>query len=141
MMIQIGLAATVPCLIGYLLSSGEGIVWLVAFGFLSGFGNSAASEGALWPVAQAILPPELRGSSRAIFSMVAGTVSALALSLSGAAADRMGVSAALLWFVPLPILLSVFAWLPMLGSYSGDRDALHEVLNRRRAELLEQPGE
>jgi hypothetical protein len=47
-------------------------------------------------------------------------------------------AAALLWFVPLPILLSVFAWMPMLGSYPGDRDALHQVLNRRRAELLEQ---
>lgn len=138
MLIQIGLIATVPCLIGYLLSSGEYIVWLVTFGFLAGFGNSAASEGALWPVAQAILPPELRGSSRAIFSMVAGTASALVLSLSGVAADRMGVSAALLWFVPLPILLSVFAWMPMLGSYPGDRDALHAALHRRRVELLEQ---
>jgi hypothetical protein len=45
----------------------------------------------------------------------------------------------LLWLVPLPILLSVFAWMPMLGSYPVDRDALHEALNWRRAALLEQP--
>jgi MFS family permease len=134
--VQAGLMVTVPCITGYLISSGENLFWLIGFAFLAGMGNSAASESTLWPVAQAILPPELRGSNRAIFSMVAGAASALLLSLSGLAADRVGVSTTLLWFVPLPILISVFAWIPMFRAYPGDLDALHEQLTRRRAEIL-----
>jgi MFS family permease len=136
-MIQIGLSVTVPLLFGYLVSNGENISWLIGFGFLAGFGNSAASEGTLWPVAQAIMPPELRGSSRAIITMVAGAASALMLSLSGVAADQVGVPAMLLWLVPLPGLLSIIAWIPMFRSYYADRAAMHELLTHRRSEVLE----
>jgi MFS family permease len=135
--IQAGLLATLPCLTGYLVSSGDNLPWLIGFGFLAGFGSGAISEGTLWPVAQAILPPEMRGSNRAMINIVAGTASALMLSLSGLVTDQIGVSAALLWFVPLPILISTFAWLPMFRSYPGDKAALHELLEQRRAEVLE----
>lgn len=135
-MIQVGLVLTVPALTGYLTSGGDSLVQLVAFGFLAGASNTAASEGTLWPVAQAILPPELRGSNRAIISMVVGGASALLLALSGIFVDRLGVSGALLWFVPLPLLLSVLAWIPMFRTYPRDRAALRQLLRQRRAELL-----
>ncbi|HEX9597477.1 MAG TPA: hypothetical protein VF982_11405, partial [Anaerolineales bacterium] len=114
------------------------IVWLIAFGFLAGSSYTAASEGTLWPVAQAILPPELRGSNRAIISMVVGAASALMLSWSGVVADQMGVAAALRWFVPMPVFLSIFAWIPMFRAYLRDRATLHKILTQRRADLVEQ---
>jgi len=135
-MMQIGLIATIPFLIGYLTSSRENVILLIVFSFLAGAGNTATSEGVVWPMNHAILPPELRGSSRAIVSMVVGALSALALSFSGIVADTQGVTTALLWFVPGLILLSAFAWIPMLKSYSRDRDALHDALRQRREELL-----
>jgi len=138
LMIQIGLAVMVPCAIGFLFSGKDDVARLFIFGFLSTASNGASSEGARWPVAQAILPPELRGSNRAIIGMVVGVASALMLSLSGLVADRVGVSSALLWLFPGPILLSIFAWIPMFRTYPRDRAALHELLMQRRAELIEQ---
>jgi len=135
-MMQIGLIVTIPALIGYLTSSGANIVLLIVFSFLAGAGNTATSEGVVWPMSHAILPPELRGSSRAIVSMVVGALSALALSLSGLVADTQGVTSALLWFVPGLILLSAIAWIPMFRVYSYDRDTLHRLLTQRREDLL-----
>jgi MFS family permease len=137
-MIQIGLVLNVPALIGYLSSSRENIASLILFGFLASVSYTATSEGTVWPVAHAILPPELRGSSRAIISMIIGVVSALALSTSGLVADARGVTIALLWFVPGLILLSVIAWIPMFRAYPYDRDALHKLLTQRREDLLRQ---
>ena len=136
MVIQVGLAATVPAMIGYLLSSGENLVLLTIFGFVSGVSNMAASESTVWPVAQAILPPELRGSNRAIISMATGVAGAGLLSLSGLVVDQAGIATALLLFVPLPLLLSAIAWIPMFRSYPIDRAALHQELLQRREELL-----
>jgi MFS family permease len=136
-MIQIGLVIGAPSVFCYLSSTGENIVWLMTFAFLGGVSNCAYSEGTLWPVAHSILPPEIRGSNRAVISMVAGAVSAVMLTLSGIVADHVGVSASLLWFVPIPILISAITWMPMFRTYPQDRTALHWLLNQRRENLLE----
>jgi MFS family permease len=138
LMIQIGLAVMMPCAVGFLLSGKDDVAQLLILGFLSTASNGASGEGARWPVAQAILPPELRGSNRAIIGMVVGVASALMLSLSGLVVDRVGISSALLWLFPGPVLLSIFAWIPMFRTYPRDRAALHELLMQRRAELIEQ---
>lgn len=138
LLIQIGLVAGVFGVSGYLSSTGDDIVWLIGFALLGGISNCAYSEGTFWPVAQAILPPELRGSNRAVISMIAGAASAVMLALSGVVADRVGVSESLLWFVPLPIFLSAILWIPMLHVYPQDRTALHKQLIRRRENLLGQ---
>ncbi|HSG44966.1 MAG TPA: MFS transporter [Anaerolineales bacterium] len=135
-MMQIGLILSVPALIAYLTSSGENIGLLILFTFLAGASYTSTSEGVVWPMSHAVLPPELRGSSRAIISMAIGALSALALSLSGIVADSRGVTTALLWFVPGLILLSTIAWIPMFQTYSRDRDELHKLLEQRRKELL-----
>ncbi len=136
-MIQIGLVISAPSVFCYLSSTGDNIVWLVTFAFLGGVSNCAFSEGTLWPVAHAVIPPEIRGSNRAVIGMAGGAVSAAMLALSGMAADSVGVSASLLWFVPLPILLSAIAWIPMFRAYPQDRDALHRLLIQRRTEIIE----
>lgn len=135
LLIQTGLVTGVFGVSGYLSSTGDNIVWLIGFAMLGGISNCAYSEGTFWPVAQAILPPELRGSNRAVISMVSGAASAVMLALSGIVADRVGVPASLLWFVPLPILISAIAWMPMLRAYPQDRNALHNLLMQRRADL------
>ena len=135
-MMQVGLILSVPALIAYLTSSGENIALLILFTFLAGTSYTSTSEGVVWPMSHAVLPPELRGSSRAIVSVVIGALSALALSLSGSIVDKMGISTALLWFVPGLILLSAIAWIPMFQAYSQDRDQLQKLLEQRRKELL-----
>jgi MFS family permease len=135
-MIQIGLVLGVPSVICYLSYTGGNVAWLIAFAFLGGLSHCVFSEGTLWPVAHAVVPPELRGSNRALISMAAGAVSAGILALSGTVADRAGVSASLLWFVPLPILLSAIAWLPIFSTYHVDTTALRNLLAQRRTDVL-----
>jgi len=137
-MMQIGLIVSVPALIAYLMSSGENIALLILFAFLAGASYTSTSEGVVWPMSHAVLPPELRGSSRAIISVAIGALSALVLSLSGIVADARGVTTALLWFVPGLILFSVVAWIPMFRAYPHDRNALHKLLTQRREDLLRQ---
>ena len=109
---------------------------LVLSAFLASTSYTSTSEGVVWPMSHAVLPPELRGSSRAVINVAIGALSALALSISGIVADLRGVSTALLWFVPGLILLSAIAWIPMFRAYPKDREALHKNLEQRRKELL-----
>lgn len=140
LLIQVGLLAGTFGVSGYIAATGESIPWLITFALLGGLSSCTFSDATLWPVAQAILPPELRGSNRAIISMVSGVASAALLAWSGTVADRVSVSAALLWFVPLPILISAVAWLPMLHTYPKDRNALHKLLLQRRIDHLSHPS-
>ena len=135
-MMQIGLILSVPALIAYLTSSRENIPLLILSAFLAGTSYTSTSEGVVWPMSHAVLPPALRGSSRAVINVAIGALSALALSLSGIVADTQGVPSALLWFVPGLILLSAIAWIPMFQAYPQDRDSLHQLLNQRREDLL-----
>jgi len=136
-MMQIGLILSVPALIAYLTSSGENVPLLILSAFLSGASYTSTSEGVVWPMSHAVLPPELRGSSRAVINVAIGALSALALSISGIVADSRGVSTALLWFVPGLILLSAIVWIPMFRAYPHDRDALHKLLTQRKEDLLQ----
>jgi len=135
-MMQIGLLTSAPLLIGYLNANGENIPYLLLFGFLAGASYTATSEGVVWPIAHAVLPPELRGSNRAIISMVVGALSAFALTFSGVVVDKYGITNGLLWFVPGLILVSAFAWVPMFRAYARDRDELHKLLTLRRESLI-----
>jgi hypothetical protein len=42
----------------------------------------------------------------------------------------------LLWFVPIPILISAITWIPMFHTYPQDRTVLHNQLIQRRGNLL-----
>jgi MFS family permease len=126
-----GTIAALPTTMLFLSSSGQDLPRLIVFGLLSGLAGAAAIV--LWPIGQAIVPPELRGSSRAIVDMLAGVAGAVVLAVSGLLADRVGVAPMLLLLIPLPSILSVLVWLPMFRTYPRDREALHQALARRRA--------
>ncbi len=135
-MIFTGLALMLPTFLGFLFIGVNSVPLLVVFGFLYSFGHSATAEGASWPVGQAVLPPELRGSGRAVINMVVGAVGALMLTISGLVADQVGVTTMFLFVIPLPILLSIVVWLPMFRDYSRDHDALSQMILKRREDLL-----
>jgi MFS family permease len=127
----LGTLAAVPTMLLFLASDGQSFPRLIVWGALSGLAGAAAVV--LWPIGQAIVPPELRGSSRAINDMLAGIAGAGVLAVSGLLADRVGVAPMLLLLTPLPNVLTLLIWLPMFRTYPRDRAALHEVLARRAA--------
>ncbi|MEM7539702.1 MAG: hypothetical protein AAF639_46530 [Chloroflexota bacterium] len=106
-------------------------------GAIFGLGTAMQGNGLQWPLAQAVLLPELRASGRAAINMAAGIASAIVLTVSGTLADMVGIPQMLLYIVPLPAFLSIIAWIPMYYSYANDRQQLHETLTQRRVELLE----
>ena len=100
-------------------------------------GNSASAEGVRWPIAQAVLPPELRGSGQAFAIMVSGFINSIMLILSGFMVDQLGGIAPMLLFIfPVPVIIGLFAWLPLFRYYPADHEALHQKLAQRRAELM-----
>jgi MFS family permease len=142
-MAQIGLLVSIPALTGFILMASQGLPALMFFGLLSGLSLSSVDTGARWPIAQAVLRPEIRATGRAALDMVVGIVSALAVVFSGMLVDQLGgdVSLMLLLLVPLPKLVSSFLWIPMFRTYPPDRDALHEVLIQRRQQILSAEGQ
>lgn len=132
-----GMLVALPTTLLFLASGGDNIPRLVGYGVVSGLAGAAAVVA--WPIGQAIVPPELRGSGRALIDMLAGSAGALMLALSGPLADRVGIAPMLLVLVPVPIVLSLLLCLPMFRTYPRDRQALHRELARRAALLQNDP--
>lgn len=126
---------TLPTTVLFLSSDGHDLVGLVGVGMLASLGGAVAVV--LWPMGQAIVPPQLRGSSRALSDMLAGVLGAAALAISGSFADRLGVAPMLLLLAPLPTIASILLWVPMFRTYPRDRAALQHRLAQQRAASLE----
>jgi MFS family permease len=135
-LVLIGMLLVVPLSMLFVASDGQSFARLLSFALLSGFAGSAGVL--IWPLGQAVVPPELRGSARAITEMLAGLASAAALVVSGRVADQLGVATALLLIAPLPVALSILAWLPLFFAFPRDRQALRLSLARRRDGLQEE---
>ena len=131
-----GLIASLPIVIGFVGVAGDNVVLLTIFGILFGLSMTAAGDGVMWPMIQGIIAPELRGSGRSIINMAKGLVAALMLTASGWLADQLGVATMLLYVTPGPLLISIFAWLPLFRTYAPDREALQRRLAQRRAALI-----
>jgi MFS family permease len=129
----IGLLLVVPMTMLFVASDGQNVDRLVIYALLSGF--TGAVGVVIWPIGQAVVPPELRGSSRAITEVLAGGAGAAALVASGQVVEQLGVATALLRIAPLPVALSVLLWLPLFHTFPRDRQALHRRLELRRARL------
>jgi hypothetical protein len=133
------IAIQLPSAVLAFTSRGENLAWLISINVLFALVIAAGSESVRWPVAQAVLPPELRGSGQALMAMAIGLSSAAVLVISGALADQVGIAVMLLRIVPLPILLSIVPWLMLFRTYPTDRASLHRRLDRQRIELLNAP--
>ncbi|HEX9926352.1 MAG TPA: MFS transporter, partial [Anaerolineae bacterium] len=131
--ILVGLITMLSSFLALVFFGANGVPMLITFGVLYTSSSSASAEGVSWPIGQAVLPPELRGRGRAIINMLAGAVAALMLIVSGTLADQVGITTMLQIMIPVPILLSILLWLPMLRDYSPDRAALEASLTERQA--------
>ena len=138
-LVLVGLILRLPFIIIYLTTGGDNLPLLMVSGLLTAVAHTSVSESVNWPIAQAVLPPEIRGSSRAATSMVAGAAAALTFFLSGIVADRIGINSMLLIIVTIPMLVNALAWIPILFTYPGDNMQLRELLGHRREELIAIP--
>lgn len=137
-MAQVGLAVSLPALTLFILFGDRGILPLMVFGLLSGLSLASIDTGARWPIAQAVLRPELRATGRAAMDMVVGAVGSLAITLTGRLVAALGdnLTTMLLIMIPLPKLISTLLWIPVFRTYPHDKLSLHGLLLKRRDELL-----
>lgn len=135
-LVLVGLILRLPFIVIYLTTGGDNLPLLMVSGLLTALAHTSVSESVNWPIAQAVLPPEIRGSSRAATSMVAGAAAALTFFLSGIVADRIGINSMLLVIVTIPMLLNALAWVPILFTYPRDHMQLRDLLGHRREELI-----
>ena len=132
-----GLLVTAPAVTGFIWFGSAGVTaGFLFFGILTGLGLSSVDTGARWPMAQAVLLPELRATGRATIDMVVGILAAIIMSLSGVLADRLGLVTMLLLLIPLPKVLGALTWLPMFRTYPSDRAQLQHALQQRQQLLL-----
>ncbi len=138
-MAQVGLVVALPSLTLFLLMSSQGLLPLMGFGLLAGLSLSSVDTGARWPMAQAVLRPELRATGRAALDMMTGIVGSLAMTLSGQLVASLGgaITTMLLLLIPIPKLLAALLWVPVFRTYPADRKGLHSLLLGRRAEMEE----
>jgi MFS family permease len=136
-MAQVGLAVALPSLTLFLMMGNQGLFPLMGFGLLAGLSLSSVDTGARWPIAQAVLRPELRATGRAALDMMSGIFGSLAMTLSGQLVTSHGgnITAMLLLLIPIPKLVAALLWIPIFKTYPADRKGLHGLLLRRRSEL------
>ncbi|MEM7343432.1 MAG: MFS transporter [Chloroflexota bacterium] len=140
-LVFIGLAIQLPGSLLAFNANADNLPWLLMALGLFIIGSSASSEGVRWPIAQGVLSPELRGSGQAFSLMISGLVNSVMLVISGSLVDQLGgIAPMLLVIFPIPIILSLFAWLPLFRVYGADQAALHRQLAKRRDTLMDERG-
>jgi hypothetical protein len=135
---HVGLLTGVVATSGLLLARSS-LLPLMVFGMLTGLMESLSISGVRWPLLQNIMPPELRGTGRAVVDMLVGIVTAGALVLSSTLVEALGQNVALMMLilVPLPKVLASLAWIPMYRTYARDVDAMHAGLREQRQRIVE----
>jgi len=131
---QLSLLSGVP--FGYLIlaSNLRGMAFFVLAFFAAVCVNWTA-PGSLQPIIQSVVPPELRSSAYSSLKLVEGGISAFAGLLAGSLADRLGLTTALLYTVPLPWLICGLIYSVLYFVYPRDAARLRAQMRQRRAEL------
>jgi len=131
---QFSMLSGVP--FGYLiLTSGARGMAFFALAFSAAIFTNWTGPGSLQPLIQSVVPPELRSSAFSSLKFVEGGISALAGLLAGTLADRVGLTTALLYTIPLPWLIGGLIYGLLYFVYPRDAARLRAQMRQRRVEL------
>jgi MFS family permease len=94
-----------------------------------------AGKGAKEPMMQGAVPPELRSTAFAMTTFIESGFAALVAIFAGTLADRIGLTKAMVWTVPVPwiacgLLYSLFYW-----AYPRDSKILRAQMAQRAEEI------
>ncbi len=92
-------------------------------------------KGAKEPMMQGAVPPELRATAFAMTAFIESGFAAIAAFIAGSLADRIGLTPAMVWTIPVPwvicaMLYSLFYW-----AYPRDVANMRELMSERAREL------
>jgi len=93
-------------------------------------------RGAKEPMMQAVVPPEMRSSAYSVVNLIEGGLSAFSGLIAGAIADKIGLTAGLIWTVPFPWLICGIVFTMFYFTYPKDAQKVRDQMAKRREELL-----
>ncbi len=110
-------------------------VGIVALCFVTALFIGWAGKGAKEPMMQGAVPPELRSTALAMTTFIESGFAALVAIFAGSLADRIGLTEAMIWTVPVPwivcgIVYSLFYW-----AYPRDSKILRAQMADRAEEI------
>lgn len=134
---QVSIAIALPAM-GYLFSRATSTPVIVACSIIAGFFLDWTRRGAMQPMVQSAVRPELRSTAMALTEFVNGAFASVVIILFGRFADTFGLSRTLLiltsGFWALAFLVTpLYYWV-----FPRDAARLHEQMQERRSIILEQ---
>ena len=109
---------------------------IVALCFVTALFIGWPGKGAKEPMMQGAVPPELRSTAFAMTTFIESGFAALVAIFAGTLADRIGLTSAMIWTVPVPwilcgLLFSLFYW-----AYPRDSKILRAQMAERAEEIV-----
>ncbi len=97
-------------------------------------------RGAKEPMMQAVVSPEMRSSAYSVVNLIEGGLSAFSSLIAGALADRIGLTNALVWTIPVPWIVCGIFFTIFYFTYPRDAARVRKHMADRREELLKIHG-
>ncbi|MBI9043671.1 MAG: MFS transporter [Anaerolineaceae bacterium] len=92
-------------------------------------------KGAKEPMMQGVVPPELRSTAFAMTTFIESGFAAIAAFIAGSLADKIGLTNAMVWTVPVPWILCAAVFSLFYVYYPKDSAKLRELMAKRAGEL------
>ena len=92
-------------------------------------------KGAKEPMMQGVVPPELRATAFSMTTFIESGFAAIAALIFGIIADKIDISTAMVWTVPVPWIICGLFFTGFYFTYPKDSKKLRDEMQRRAVEL------
>jgi MFS-type transporter involved in bile tolerance (Atg22 family) len=92
-------------------------------------------KGAKEPMMQGAVPPELRSTAFAMTTFIESGFAALVAWFAGRLADRIGLTQAMVWTIPVPWILCALFFTLFYWAYPRDSKKLRAMMSERADEI------
>ncbi|MCJ7695533.1 MAG: MFS transporter [Anaerolineaceae bacterium] len=133
---QISIISGVPLTYILFTKTADWPLWgIVLLSFLTALLISWPGKGSKEPMMQGVVTPELRSTAFSVTMFIESGFAAIAALVVGSLADKIGLSKAMVWMVPVPwilcaLLFSLFYW-----TYPKDSKKLRDEMAIRGKEI------
>jgi len=133
---QVSIISGIPLTYFLFTQTDDWPLWgLMLLCFFTALLISWPGKGAKEPMMQNVVPPELRSTAFSITTFIESGFAAIAGVVAGTLADRIGLTEALIWTVPVPWILCAALFSLFYFTYPKDTENLRKLMGER-AEII-----
>jgi MFS family permease len=133
---QVSIISGIPLTYFLFTQTDDWPLWgLMLLCFFTALLISWPGKGAKEPMMQNVVPPELRSTAFSITTFIESGFAAVAGVIAGTLADRIGLTEALIWTVPIPWILCAALFSLFYFTYPKDSENLRKLMGER-AEII-----